>query len=69
MSNLTTLIAQPDAPDTAGPALRAERVGEGDFWITFADQADVIKDQACQHVTMWVGAFQAWLQHQWLASP
>lgn len=46
MITQAALIAQLDELEATLPTLRAEYPDDGDFWMAFAGQADVIADNA-----------------------
>ena len=52
MATLDQLNALLDALETKLPDLLASSPTEGEFWMAFAGQADVIEDQAGEHVAM-----------------
>ena len=52
MNPLPQLIAQLDALEAALPQLMDDHPDEGDFWMAFAGNADVIEDAAGEHAAL-----------------
>ncbi|MCO7473021.1 hypothetical protein [Stenotrophomonas maltophilia] len=49
MLDLTTLDNRLDALQDALPTLRAQAEDDGEFWMAFAGEADVLEDNAGPH--------------------
>ncbi|WP_329889261.1 hypothetical protein [Stenotrophomonas sepilia] len=50
MTTLDQLTAQLDALEATLPDLLAAYPADGDFWMAFAGEADVIEEQAGDHI-------------------
>lgn len=60
-AELTVLL---DALEASLPQLINDNPDDGDFWMAFAGQADLIEDEAGEHRTMVIGRIEAMLmQH------